>query len=185
MCPRCLQHRGLATTDMAAGGRGIVLSLQSGSDGLVVVCDCFVRFAYFFSYVKGRKSVLYQLVEKSGWALVPTSIGGFVPLWGFIPLWVVQSSGLSELLVILEEPDLWPSGDAMASGHLLPGRSVVLRHVDIIDMLLMVALENCDVSSSERGSASGSGWLRSPVTRTTGRFLQGQSCNFFYLRASL
>jgi hypothetical protein len=87
--------------------------------------------------------------------------------------------------VILEAPDLWPSGDAMASGHLLPGRSAVLRHVDVLDMLLMVALENCDVSLSERGSTSGSSWLRSPVTRTTGRFLQGQSCNFLFIQERL
>ena len=35
---------GLATTDMAAGGQGIVLSLRSGSDDLAVVCDYFVKF---------------------------------------------------------------------------------------------------------------------------------------------
>ena len=34
----------LVTDGMAAGGRGIVLSLRSGLDGLVIVCDCFVRF---------------------------------------------------------------------------------------------------------------------------------------------
>jgi len=34
----------LVTDGMAAGGRRIVLSLRSGLDGLVIVCDCFVRF---------------------------------------------------------------------------------------------------------------------------------------------
>ncbi|PAN11982.1 hypothetical protein PAHAL_2G233400 [Panicum hallii] len=46
---------------MAAGGRGIVLSLRSGSDGLVVLCDCFVRF------------VLHLLVCSSWCSSVPVA----------------------------------------------------------------------------------------------------------------
>jgi hypothetical protein len=154
--------------DIASGGniRSCFLLISVGAGGR------FVRY-------------INQLAQIPGWALVPTSTGGSAPLRGFIPLWVVPSSGTSELLVILDAPDLWPSGDAMASGHLLPGRSAVLRHVDVFNMLLMVALENCVVSWSERGSASGSSWLRSPVSRTTGRFLEGQSCNFLFIQECL
>jgi hypothetical protein len=49
----------------------------------------------------------YQLDEKPGWILVPTFSGGSIPLW------VVPSSG--ELLVDLEVPDLWSSGEVMAT----------------------------------------------------------------------
>ena len=34
----------LVSDGMAAGGRGIVLSLRSGSNSLAIGCDCFVRF---------------------------------------------------------------------------------------------------------------------------------------------
>ena len=34
----------LVSDGMVAGGRGIVLSLRSGSNSLVIRCDCFVRF---------------------------------------------------------------------------------------------------------------------------------------------
>ncbi|CAN6250872.1 unnamed protein product [Urochloa humidicola] len=48
ICAGCVQGVcsivGLPTIDMAAGGWRIVLYLRSGSDGLVVVCICFVRF---------------------------------------------------------------------------------------------------------------------------------------------
>jgi hypothetical protein len=45
--------------------------------------------------------------------------------------------------------------DEMAGGHLLLlGRSTYLRYVDVCDMLLVVAMENFDVSSSRRALAS-------------------------------
>ncbi|KAF8723331.1 hypothetical protein HU200_021854 [Digitaria exilis] len=62
-CAGCVQDVGscaeLATTDMVVGGWGIILSLQSGSDDLVVVCDYFVRF------------VLHLLVFWSWCSLIP------------------------------------------------------------------------------------------------------------------
>ena len=49
----------LVSDGMTAGGRGIVLSLRSGSNSLVIGCDCFVRF------------VLHLLVSSWWCSLVP------------------------------------------------------------------------------------------------------------------
>ena len=60
--------------------------------------------------------------------------------------------GLPAMLVATSSMFL---GDEMAGGHLLLlGRSMYLRHVDVFDMLLVVAMENFDVSSSRRALAS-------------------------------
>ena len=59
----------LVTDGMAAGGQGIVLSLRSSSDGLVIVCDCFVRFVF--------------PIHGAGLVACPTSSGGLLPLRGF------------------------------------------------------------------------------------------------------
>ena len=58
----------LVTDGMAAGGRGIVLSLRSGLDGIVIVCDCFVRFVL--------------PIHGAGLVASPTSSGGLLPLRG-------------------------------------------------------------------------------------------------------
>jgi hypothetical protein len=118
---------------------------------------------------------VYQLVEKPGWCLVPT-------FGGFVPLRIVSFSGESGLLVAFEAPDLLSPGDVMAGGHLLQlGRSASIEHVDVFGVRLLVASKNCEVPSSGRRSASSCTWLlRSPMTRMTGRILQGPSCKFFF-----
>jgi hypothetical protein len=131
--------------------------------------------------------------EKSGWLLFPTCSGGLVPLW------VVSSSGEPGLLAVLKVPDSLSPVDVMAGGHLVqPRRSATIEHVDVFGVLLLVATKICDVSSSGWRSASsckhcGSPlhllvrqerivWLlRPPAAKTTGRILQGLSCNFSFL----
>ncbi|CAN6180317.1 unnamed protein product [Urochloa humidicola] len=120
-----------------------------------------------------------QLVtEKSGWILVPTNVGGLFTLS------VVLSSGDSEFWAD-KASDFWSSGDVMAESHLQPGRSTILRYVDAVDILLVVAIQNCNVLSSGRGSVSCRRMLRSPATRTAGKFLQGSSCNLFICQGCL
>ncbi|KAJ1277629.1 hypothetical protein BS78_04G018200, partial [Paspalum vaginatum] len=67
---------------------------------------------------------IYQPIEESGWSLVPTCFGGFLPLR------VVPSSGEPGLLLVFEAPDPLSPGDAMAGGHLQSTRSEVsFKHV--------------------------------------------------------
>ena len=66
----------------------------------------------------------------------------------------------------------------------LAWRLAFLRYVDDFDILLLEAIKNY-VSSSVRGTASSCWKLRSPVTRTTGVFLQGLSCIFSIFQGCL
>ncbi|CAN6320573.1 unnamed protein product [Urochloa humidicola] len=173
---------GLATNNMvtgvwksvSTGGLGfalpVLVSLRSivdiGVHGGVGVEGVSVRF-------------VCQLVEKSGWILSTTCLSGFFPLW------VVLLSGESGLLEAMEATDLLTPGDVMAFGHFQPGRSLTKEHVDEFEVLLVEAIKTCDVPSSEWRSASSSGWLRSPVTRATGRILQGLVCNFYFFQGCL
>jgi hypothetical protein len=110
----------------------------------------------------------YQLVdEKSGWILLPTCLGGYVPRW------VVSLPGESKVSAVLEASVLYSSGEVMADDHFMPGRSVDVRYADVFDILLVEAIKNCCVSSSERGTASSYEMLRSPATTTTGCSCKG------------
>ncbi|KAJ1289312.1 hypothetical protein BS78_02G154600, partial [Paspalum vaginatum] len=62
---------------------------------------------------------LWEVIEESGWSLVPTCFGGFLPLR------VVPSSGELGLLLVFKAPDPLSPGDAMAGGHLQPARSAI------------------------------------------------------------
>ncbi|KAJ1257053.1 hypothetical protein BS78_K229900 [Paspalum vaginatum] len=121
---------------------------------------------------------IYQLIEESGWSLVPTCFGGFLPLW------VVPSSGEPGLMLVFEAPDPLSPGDSMAGGHLQPARSAISVHLDVFEVLLMEAIKNCEVSSSRRRSASSIWLLRLPVTGTTGS-LQGLEWIFFLFQTCL
>jgi hypothetical protein len=113
----------------------------------------------------------YRLVENLGSDLLPTFLGGSVPLWGS------SLSGELGALVFVASDSL-VSDDVMANGHLFqPGRSVVTKQVRI-DVLHKMATKNC-VSSLERRSASSS-MLWPLVARQTGRSLQGPDCNFIF-----
>jgi hypothetical protein len=59
----------------------------------------------------GKRTILYQLAEKSGWFSSSTASGGLFPLLGD------SSSGAPGLLVI-EAPDPLLSDDVLAVGHL-------------------------------------------------------------------
>ena len=113
----------------------------------------------------------YQRSEKSGWILLPTCPGGFVPCW------VVSLAGESEFLVVLEASVLCSSSEVMADGHLMPGRSACVRHTDTFNILLVEAIKNYCGSSSERGTEA-------PFAGddTDGMLLQGPSCIFLFLK---
>jgi hypothetical protein len=126
--------------------------------------------------------------------LVPTCSGGLFPLR------VESSSGELGSLAILEASDSLAPGDVMAGGYLVqPGHSTSRKHIDV---LLLVAMKNCDVSSSGWSLASSCTlgvsplqplvrrelveWLlRPPVAKTTGRILQRLSCNISFLEGCL
>jgi len=163
-----------------------------------------VRDPYLFLlvYVEGEingilgAGCVYQLGQDPSWSLVPTCFGGFLSLR------VVSSSGESGWLLVLGASDPLSPGDVMAGGHLQPGRSASLVHVDVIGVLLMEAFKNSEVSSSGWSSASSCkldvfplnllvrwelvGWLpRMPMTKTTGKTLQGLSYNFPFFQGCL
>jgi len=173
---------GLKANDMAAGGWKIFCSVQGAAS---VDCCCFVRFvcpsliSVDVGVGGGSGRYVYQLVtEKSGWFLLPTCLGGSVLRW------VVSSFGEPEFWVDLVAPALWFLDEVMVDGHLLLGCSAFLRYVDDFDILLLEAIKNY-VSSSVRGTASSCWKLSSPVTRTTGVFLQGLSCIFSIFQGCL
>jgi hypothetical protein len=58
----------------------------------------------------------------------------------------------SEVSAVLEASVLCSSGEVMADDHFMPGRSVDVRYADVFDILLVEAIKNCCVSSSERGN---------------------------------
>ena len=103
-------------------------------------------------------------------------------MWSFSHSVALSSDdlGLPAMLVATSSMFL---GDEMAGGHLLLlGRSMYLRHVDVFDMLLVVAMENFDVSSRRALASSCNlgvfplqpvvrwvlveGLLQSPATKT-------------------
>ena len=134
-------------------------------------------YLYLLVYVEGEingilgAGCVYQLGQEPSWSLVPTCFGGFLSLR------VVSSSGESGWLLVLEASDPLSPGDVMAGGHLQPGRSASLVHVDVIGVLLMEAFKNSEVSSSGWRSASSRWLLRLPMTGKT-RSLQGLDCFF-------
>jgi hypothetical protein len=78
---------------------------------------------------------------KPDWSLDPTSSGGFLSLQG-----VSESSELGKSTIVAS--DIWFSGDAMASSHLVrPARSASKVRVGVAGVPIWVPLKNC-VSSS-------------------------------------
>jgi hypothetical protein len=120
----------------------------------------------------------YQL-GRPGWCVVTTLSGGLHPLLGSLYTGVLG-------LKLCEVSGLFNTGEGMASGHPnRPARSTVSQHVGFSDMILWVPLENFEVASSGSWSVSGC-LLRPPAARTTGSFLQGLVCNFYFFpRVSL
>ena len=122
-------------------------------------------------------SLVYQH-EKSGWFSFPTA-GGFPST-----AWGGSSSGVPGLLVI-EAPDPLLSGDVMAFGHLIrPVHSALIGHVGVPNVLFMVPLKISYILHREGGRLHGR-QLRPSATGTTGRILQGLSCNLFYFQSCL
>ncbi|KAJ1286948.1 hypothetical protein BS78_03G391700 [Paspalum vaginatum] len=122
--------------------------------------------------------VFVGVIEESGWSLIPTCFGGFLPLR------VVPSSGEPGLLLVFEALDPLSPGDAMVGGLLQLEHSTISVHVDVFEVLLMEAIKNCEVSSSERRSTSSVWLLRPPVTETTGS-LRRLECIFFLFQGCL
>ena len=92
---------------------------------------------------------VYSYLEKSGWSLIPTCFGGLSSLR------VYSSSGDSGSPANLEAADSMSPGDVMATGHLLQAeRSTIPVHIDNFDVLLLMATEKYEVSSSGWSSAS-------------------------------
>ena len=63
-------------------------------------------------------------------------------------------------------------------------RSAITRHVGVPDVLLMVPMKISDVLRRKGGRLHGR-QLRPSATGTTGRILQGLSCNLFYFQSCL
>ena len=130
-------------------------------------------FCYSFVFVADLAGVdLWSLVyqhEKSGWFSFPTA-GGFPPT-----AWGGSSSGVPGLLVI-EAPD------PLLSGDVRPVRSASTGHIGVPNVLFMVPLEISDILRREGGRLHGR-QLRPSATGTTGRILQGLSCNLFYFQS--
>jgi len=144
-----------------AGSKGLLVS-----DLVGFACPSLISINA--NAVYGSRRYAWQLVtEKSGWILLPTCLGGFVPCW------VVSLAGESKFLVDLEASVLCSSSEVMADGHLMPGRSVCVRHTDTFNILLVEAIKNYCGSSSERGTEA-------PLSGddTDGMLLQGPSCIF-------
>jgi len=138
---------GIATNNRVAGGWKIVstgglgfalpvlLSLQSifgvGVGGGAGVGTAFVRY------------ISYSYLEKSGWSLIPTCFDGLSSLR------VYSSSGDLGSPANLEAADPMSPSDVMATGHLLQAeRSTIPVHIDNFDVLLLMATEKYEVSSS-------------------------------------
>lgn len=139
-------------------------------------------FCYSFVFVADLAGVdLWSLVyqhEKSGWFSFPTA-GGFPPT-----AWGGSSSGVPGLLVI-EAPDPLLSGDVMAIDHLVrPVHSALIGHVGVPNVLFMVPLKISYILRREGGRLHGR-QLRPSATGTTGKILQGLSCNLFYFQSCL
>ncbi|KAJ1293049.1 hypothetical protein BS78_01G038300 [Paspalum vaginatum] len=167
---------------LGCGSRG---AASTTSWRCVCLCLCAIQVEIWASpFLFGSSSWVFSpasadvvhKLEKSGLCLVPTCFGGFLLLRG------VPSSGEPGLLLVFETPDSSSPVDAMAGGHLQPGRSAisVSVHVDVFEVLFMEAIKNREVSSSGRRSASSVSLLRPPVTGTTGS-LQGLECIFLFI----
>jgi len=166
----------------------VLLSLQSISG------DCGVGGG-FFGDVAVR--YVYSYLEKSGWSLIPTCFGGLCSLR------VYSSSGDSGSPANLEAAETMSPDDVMATGHLLqPERSTIPVHIDNFDVLILMATEEYEVSSLGWSSVSSCkldvfplqlrvrwelvGWLpRTPMTKSTGKTLQGLSCIFPFFQGCL
>ena len=127
---------------------------------------------------------VYSYLEKLGWSLILTCFDGLSSLW------VYSSSGDSGSPANLEVANPMSPDDVMATSHLLqPERSTIPVHIDNFDVLLLMATEKYEVSSSGWSSTSSCkldvfplnllvrwelvGWLpRTPMTKTTGKTLQ-------------
>ncbi|RLN30282.1 hypothetical protein C2845_PM05G12010 [Panicum miliaceum] len=134
---------------------------------------------------------VYHLSKESGWWCSADRLGVSIPFW------VVTSSDGLEVLAMLEASDSITIGDAV------PVRSTFQMHIEF-DMLFVVPFTNykasLQASSSRRVSASSCKlgeflcyfvrrrfveWpTRSPMTKTTGRFLQEVVCNFIFLKGA-
>jgi len=141
-------------------GGGVINIASLGDDGVRLVCS---------------------LLEKSGW---------------FYSLRVSSPSCDLGSLAVLVASDPVSLGDVLASGLLvLLGRSASQVHIVVFDMPTEVALNlyvaSLEASSSRWESASScklgtslfqrccvKWWLRLPVTKMTGRSLQGLGCTF-------
>ena len=168
--------------------RPVLLSLQSISG------DCGVGGGSFGDVVV---RYVYSYLEKSGWSLIPTCFGGLCSLR------VYSSSGDSGSPANLEATEPMSPDDVMATGHLLrPERSTIPVHIDNFDVLILMATEEYEVSSLGWSSVSSCkldvfplqlrvrwelvGWLpRTPMTKSTGKTLQGLSCIFPFFQGCL
>ena len=135
---------GLLRHKLAGSGDLLAASDLVGSSPSLVSFEIGTGDAGLSDGILGR--YVYQRSKKSGWLLVPTCSGGLFPLR------VESSSGELGSLAILEALDSLSPGDVMAGGYLVQrGRSASRKHIDV---LLLVAMKNCDVSSLGRSSAS-------------------------------
>ena len=146
--------------------------------GSVDVGACFSGGGLWrFGYHLGRSG---RCVDPSfsGWCLDPTFSGGLYPLLGVLFIGVLE-------LVLCEASDSFYTGEVMAVGHLArPALSTTSRHVGFSGVLLRGPFQNFEAASLGWWSASGH-LLRPPVSRTTGRFLQGLVCNFSFFEGCL
>jgi hypothetical protein len=155
----------LEASDIAAG------SLRSFHLYLL----CFRRFQFRDS-AKILGGLVYKL-EKSGWVSNPTFSSGFLPLRGALIAGLLGKS-------TVEASGFLFSGEMMVVGHLVrPGRSAGKRYACAADVLLFVPFKTLKLFRREEGRLQR--LVRPPVTRATGRSLQGPICNFLYLQGCL
>ncbi|CAN6374840.1 unnamed protein product [Urochloa humidicola] len=147
---------GLMSFDMAIGVWRNILFLQGE-----VVHGCLVRL------VVPPAGLLYQH-EKSGRCSIPTFLGGSAPLRG--------DSSSGKLGFLAEASDSSMLGDVFS-----PGRSALLRHVEV-GVLLKTATKFCFPLPARRSASSFE--LRPPEAMKTGRTLQGSVCNFLLFQGT-
>ncbi|CAO2037692.1 unnamed protein product [Urochloa humidicola] len=189
ICAGCVQGvcrlAGLATTDMATGGWRIVLFLRSDSDGLVVICNCSVRFdlhlLVFSSWCSFVPLVglllVYSYLEKSSWSF-PAGVTSLLVDWSRWQSLGRQISVVSAMDFLGVQRFKRTSISSMC--QLLPRLASKIK-MWLLQKLLRRAGVRLQVASSPFPFFHGGSderRLRLPATRITGRVLQGLGCNF-------